>query len=117
MNIRRSRPVPISLAIVAVAGAGLYAQAKGAPLQGTVEHITVHGTALEGNLEGDSPDRDVTVYLPPAYASDQSRRFPVVSLLHGAGGREDTFTTRLARLRESGDRLAIAQGFSSAIVV
>jgi enterochelin esterase-like enzyme len=84
---------------------------------GTIERITVHGTALEGNLEGDSPDRDVTVYLPPAYASDQSRRFPVVYLLHGYGGREDTFTTRLASLRESGDRLAIAQGFSSAIVV
>src|SRR6188472_227580 len=83
----------------------------------TIERITVHGTALEGNLEGDSPDRDVTVYLPPAYASDQSRRFPVVYLLHGYGGREDTFTTRLASLRESGDRLAIAQGFSSAIVV
>src|SRR6185503_11766158 len=33
------------------------------------------------------------------------------------GGREDTFATRLANLQESGDRLAVAQGFSSAIVV
>ena len=89
----------------------------GVAAAGTVERITVHGKALEGNLEGDSPDRDVTVYLPPAYASDQNRRFPVVYLLHGYGGREDTFTTRLASLRESGDRLAVAQGFSSAIVV
>jgi enterochelin esterase-like enzyme len=84
---------------------------------GTVERIMVHGKALEGNLEGDSPDRDATVYLPPGYAADQSRRFPVVYLLHGYGGREDTFTSRLASLQESGDRLAIAQGFSSAIVV
>ena len=84
---------------------------------GTVERITVHGKALEGNLEGDSPDRDATVYLPPAYAADQNRRFPVVYLLHGYGGREDTFTARLASLQESGDRLAFAQGFSSAIVV
>jgi enterochelin esterase-like enzyme len=84
---------------------------------GRIETITVHGTSLEGNLEGDSPDRAVTVYLPPSYASDQSRRFPVVYLLHGYGGREDTFTARLASLQESGDRLAIAQGFSSAIVV
>ena len=91
----------------------------GAPTRstGTIERITVHGTSLEGNLEGDSPDRDVTVYLPPAYASDQSRRFPVVYLLHGYGGREDTFTSRLANLQESGDRLSVAQGFSSAIVV
>ncbi len=84
---------------------------------GTVEKITVHGKALEGNLEGDSPDRDVTVYLPPSYAADQSRRFPVVYLLHGYGGREDTFTARLASLAESSDKLAAAQGFSSAIVV
>ena len=29
-----------------------------------VEHIKVHGTALEGNLEGDAVDRDVFVFLP-----------------------------------------------------
>jgi enterochelin esterase-like enzyme len=85
--------------------------------KGTIEKITVHGQSLEGNLEGDSPDREATVYLPPAYATDQTRRFPVVYLLHGYGGREDTFTSRLANLQESGDRLAAAQGFSSAIVV
>lgn len=84
---------------------------------GTVEKITVHGKALEGNLEGDSPDREVTVYLPPSYAADQNRRFPVVYLLHGYGGRDDTFTARLAALAESSDKLAAAQGFSSAIVV
>jgi len=84
---------------------------------GTIEHITVHGKALEGNLEGDSPDREVTVYLPPSYAADQSRRFPVVYLLHGYGGRDDTFTARLANLPESADRLAAAQGFSELIVV
>jgi enterochelin esterase-like enzyme len=84
---------------------------------GTVEQITVHGKALEGNLEGDSADREATVYLPPSYASDQNRRFPVVYLLHGYGGRDDTFTTRLGKLAESGDRLAAAQGFSEVIVV
>jgi S-formylglutathione hydrolase FrmB len=97
-------------------GAGPGAGAPAATA-GTIERITVHGRSLEGNLEGDSPDRDVTVYLPPSYASDQSRRFPVVYLLHGYGGREDTFTSRLANVQESGDRLAVAQGFSSAIVV
>lgn len=91
--------------------------APSGPRIGRVEHIKVHGKALEGNLEGDSPDRDVTVYLPPSYATDQNRRFPVVYLLHGYGGREDTFTARLASLQESGDRLAAAQGFSEVIVV
>ena len=32
---------------------------------GSMEKIVVHGKSLEGNLEGDSPDRDVFVYLPP----------------------------------------------------
>src|SRR5208337_3443494 len=49
----------------------------------TVEHIKVHGTALEGNLEGDAVDRDVFVFLPPSYAQDKSRRYPVVYALHG----------------------------------
>src|ERR1035441_10591126 len=40
----------------------------------TVEHIKVHGTALEGNLEGDAVDRDVIVFLPPSYAKSKSRR-------------------------------------------
>lgn len=47
--------------------------------------ISVHGRALEGNLEGDSPDRTVAVYLPPSYATNRKRRYPVVYLLHGYG--------------------------------
>ncbi len=49
----------------------------------TVEHVKVHGTALEGNLEGDAVDRDVIVFLPPSYATEASRRYPVVYALHG----------------------------------
>src|SRR6202008_1972464 len=45
------------------------------------------------------------------------RRFPVIYLLHGYGGQEDTFTERLARLQQSSDTPAAAQGFSPAIVV
>ncbi len=49
----------------------------------TVEHIKIHGAALEGNLEGDSVDRDALVFLPPSYAKSKSRRYPVVYALHG----------------------------------
>lgn len=52
-------------------------------LEGTLERITVHGAALEGNLEGDSPDRPVSVYLPPSYHTSPDRRYPVVYVLHG----------------------------------
>jgi hypothetical protein len=48
-----------------------------------VERITIHGKALEGNLEGDAADRDAFVFLPPSYARERSRRYPVVYALHG----------------------------------
>ena len=48
-----------------------------------VERIKIHGASLEGNLEGDAVDRDVLVLLPPSYAKERSRRYPVVYALHG----------------------------------
>lgn len=48
-----------------------------------VERIKVRGPSLEGNLEGNAVDRDVLVFLPPSYAKDKSRRYPVVYALHG----------------------------------
>jgi enterochelin esterase-like enzyme len=52
-------------------------------LKGSVERIKVHGKLLEGNLSGDSPDRDVSIYLPPSYKKDTKRRYPVIYFLHG----------------------------------
>jgi len=49
----------------------------------SVERIKIHGASLEGNLEGNRVDRDVLVFLPPSYAKEQSRRYPVVYALHG----------------------------------
>jgi enterochelin esterase-like enzyme len=48
-----------------------------------VERIKVHSPAIEGNLEGETPDRDVIVMLPPSYAQSPKRRYPVVYALHG----------------------------------
>lgn len=69
------------LAIVAglVAAAASQAQTPA----GKVERITVHGAALVGNLSGDSADRPVSIYLPPSYTAEPTRRYPVVYLLHG----------------------------------
>jgi S-formylglutathione hydrolase len=59
-----------------------YSQVK-YQLKGSVERIKVHGKGLEGNLEGDSVDRYVSIYLPPGYKSKTKRRYPVVYFLHG----------------------------------
>src|SRR5579884_843450 len=74
------------LAMMAATAAFVYSGTTGGTeKKGTVEHIKVHGRSLEGNLEGDSPDRDVFVYLPPSYAAKKTQRYPVVYLLHGYG--------------------------------
>jgi S-formylglutathione hydrolase len=80
----------VVIALIAGATALLWLQTSAhagtdATKTGAVEKIKVHGKSLEGNLEGDSPDRDVYVYLPPSYASEKSRRYPVVYFLHGYG--------------------------------
>jgi len=86
MNIKLST---IALLILTAVTAGAQTPAPEQPLghppasAGHYERITVHGESLAGNLEGDSPDRQVSVYLPPSYAKSGSRRYPVLYLLHG----------------------------------
>ena len=81
----------------------------------TVEKIKVHGTALEGNLEGDDVDRDVIVFLPPGYAAQKSRRYPVVYALHGysIGAEQWTHEIHVPQTIEG----AFAQGAQETIVV
>jgi S-formylglutathione hydrolase len=52
-------------------------------LKGTLERVKVYGRSLEGNLLGETASPDVSIYLPPSYATDRDRRYPVVYLLHG----------------------------------
>ncbi len=80
-----------------------------------VEHIKVHGTALEGNLEGDAVDRDVFVFLPPSYAKQKSRRYPVVYALHGysIGAEQWSHEIHVPQTIEG----AFAQGAKEMIVV
>ena len=57
-------------------------EVPGAPAV-TVERIKIHGASLEGNLSGESADREVIVYLPPGYVKQAHHRYPVVYALHG----------------------------------
>ena len=80
-----------------------------------VEHIKVHGKALEGNLEGDAVDRDVFVFLPPSYAKEKTRRYPVVYALHGysIGAEQWTHEIHVPQTVEG----AFANGAKEMIVV
>ncbi|HKT47455.1 MAG TPA: alpha/beta fold hydrolase [Candidatus Acidoferrales bacterium] len=81
----------------------------------TVEHIKVHGKALEGNLEGDAVDREVFVFLPPSYGAEKSRRYPVVYALHGysIGAEQWTHEIHVPQTIEG----AFASGAKEMIVV
>src|SRR5947208_7357823 len=116
MRMNAVARVGLSLAAAGVVAATPHAQGTTPPRAGVVEHIKVHGKSLEGNLEGDSPDRDVTIYLPPSYATDRARRYPVVYLLHGYGGTDSTFNGRLAKLPQIADTLAAAGSVREMIV-
>jgi len=80
-----------------------------------VEHIKIHGTVLEGNLEADAVDRDVIVFLPPSYAKEKSRRYPVVYALHGysIGAEQWSHEIHVPQTIEG----AFAQGSKEVIVV
>jgi len=98
-RIRISTPVCVVTLVIIALAVPAAGQSNGAPKKGTVEKVSVHGAALQGNLEGDSPDRDVFIYLPPSYATSRNQRYPVVYLLHGyglTGERWMTFTNLAA---------------------
>ena len=83
--MRRSHDLPTValLVLAALVPIGTPAPALAQTAAGKLEQIRVHGTSLDGNLSGDDATRDVFVYLPPSYAREPKRRYPVVYFLHG----------------------------------
>src|SRR3954452_4101310 len=71
-----------ALSIFLVFSSAVHSQLQ-SKFKGNVERIKVHGKGLEGNLEGDSPDREVSIYLPPGYKKNAKKRYPVIYFLHG----------------------------------
>jgi enterochelin esterase-like enzyme len=78
----------------------------GAPRGGGLRSGTVQKFEL-GN-------QSITVYLPPSYASETSRQFPVIYFLNDSNESNDA---AVDAIKSSADRLAGVQGFSEPIVV
>ena len=55
----------------------------GIPVSPSLTEVMMYAPSLENNLLHDSPDRHVLIYLPPSYALQPDRRYPVIYLLHG----------------------------------
>ena len=118
-NVLVKLSLVIALIMAAQAGLAQVATEVPAVVPGakpiTIEHIKIHGAALEGNLEGDAVDRDVFVFLPPGYAIEKSRRYPVLYALHGfsIGAEQWTHEIHVPQTIEG----AFAQGSQGMIVV
>src|SRR6476620_3396520 len=112
-------PTPLVTLVFTLSGFAQVQTEVPAVVQGAkptaVEHIKIHGVGLEGNLEGDAADRDVLVLLPPSYASQKNRRYPVVYALHGysIGAEQWSKEIHVPQTLEG----AFAQGAKDMIVV
>ncbi len=82
LMLTRAGMIAFSLCLAAQVQTDVPAAIPGAKAV-VVDHIKIHGTALENNLEKDAVDRDVLVFVPPSYAKEKHRRYPVVYALHG----------------------------------
>ena len=67
---------------------------------GQIVTDTITSQALKGNKLGDPDTRNITIYLPPGYASS-NKFYPVIHLLHGFGGDERSL------VGEVGEELAV----------
>ncbi|HTY63020.1 MAG TPA: alpha/beta hydrolase-fold protein [Acidobacteriota bacterium] len=107
------------LVMLAFAATTLLAQTDAPSYKGKYERIKVHGKSLEGNLSGDSADRDVSIYLPPGYSKNTKRRYPVVYLLHGFTDSDDRWfglIKHFVNVPEAADK-AFAAGVPEMIIV
>jgi S-formylglutathione hydrolase FrmB len=59
---------------------------------GKLVEIKIPAPSLKGNLLSDASAQNISVYLPPSYDFAPTRRYPVVYLLHGYGGSNQSWT-------------------------
>ncbi|MGQ9922195.1 MAG: alpha/beta hydrolase [Desulfobacca sp.] len=91
------------------------------PAAARLETANFFSPALVGNLLDDPAQREVTIYLPPQYDAEPSRRFPVIYLLHGFKAKNHHWTKPAGpgqglQLQELADAL-IAEGRISPLII
>jgi S-formylglutathione hydrolase len=108
------------VAFVLVSSPSLLSQAEApAPpaIKGKVERIKIFGKSLEGNLMGETASPDVSIYLPPSYAKERNRRYPVVYFLHGYTNTDLGYFGPVGRRADARAEAAFAAGAKELIIV
>lgn len=95
MRTRTIAALSLSAMLAALPAAGLLAQDAELPAWEQMRNVP-HGAVqkLEYQSKSLNKARQAVVYLPPGYDSG-SDRYPVLYLLHGAGGDETTWNERM----------------------
>jgi putative tributyrin esterase len=88
------------------------------PFAGPSPPDSLHGSVVTDTLWSQAlgAKKAVIVYLPPSYASQPSRRYPVAYYLHGLGGAETDWTSH-GRLDAVMDSLVAAGGPEMLVVM
>lgn len=91
------------------AAAGALAIAAAAPSPAAAQQALPAGRVVIDTLWSQAlgARKSLVVYLPPSYATNPARRYPVAYYLHGAGG-DETNWTRLGRIAQAMDSLIAA---------
>jgi S-formylglutathione hydrolase FrmB len=105
------QPGRLALALSAALTATFQTGGAATAQQGAVVETTIDCPSLKGNLVGDPTRRPLSIYLPPSYPDQRTRRYPTVYLLHGyqgshkqwmAGGKEWNIRDVMDRLIRDG---------------
>lgn len=80
-----------------------------------VPHGTVEQYWYASSFDEKMPERRMSVYLPPDYNEDVSKRYPVLYLLHGTGGDELAWLD-MGRMAQIMDNM-IAEGKAKPMIV
>jgi S-formylglutathione hydrolase FrmB len=76
-------------------GLAMLAILLSAPGHARMEKHSVYSPSVAGNLEGNSAERTVYVFLPPSYDKTKKRHYPVIYFLHGFNSTPDDYLKRV----------------------
>src|SRR5262245_8941185 len=114
LNPRKQLASAAPLLVLLAALAGARAE------EGKIVREKIHGSSLENNPAGESPDRWVSVYVPPSYEAAPKKRYPVLYLLHGIGDTDEIWMEQkglYSNIKDLMDRGITERRFGEMLVV
>jgi enterochelin esterase-like enzyme len=88
----------IIIAYIAFQFSGFNANAQ----SGVVVADSLYGKSLAKNISGEKITRHLLIYLPPSYAKNPGKHYPVIYLLHGIGDIDSVWVNHTTDLENIG---------------